>query len=209
MQSLELLNNFKKPWNYNKYFNLDVLSIDSDSSIIIYSSNSNNNLVFIEMFGFDSVYPLFLNKNLFKGILSFDFRFNNSNIFLGLSSPYSRVLIIRGIGFRANIINNSLYYSSECSEVLWDLPEHRYILVRAGHSHVAYLPLPNFLGLRTLRKDRKVVVYSVNKSTSSLFAKIMYNLRPPSVYTGRGIRLKKVRVRRKMGKKDVRKGRFF
>lgn len=199
-----LYNTYKKPWNCFKNLSCNIQSAGFDN-VLVFNSLHKSELILIELFGFNVAYSTFINKNLLINKVKVDYNLNLNNIFLGLTNSYSRALIIRGIGFRANIINNL----TENIGVDLEFPYSRYILVRAGHSHIVYLPLPDFLGIRTLKKDRKVVVYSVDKVLSSLFIKKIYNLRPPSVYTGRGIRIKKVRVRRKMGKKDVRKGRFF
>jgi len=90
-----------------------------------------------------------------------------------------------------------------------EFPEKRYLIVRVGYSYMTYLPIPDFVGILVSKKDRKLVVYSQSKSLASVFAQSVFNLRKPSVYTGRGIRLKKFSHRRKIGKKDVRKGRVF
>jgi ribosomal protein L6P/L9E len=53
-----------------------------------------------------------------------------------------------------------------------------------------------------------LVIYGFNNNFVSNFAKNVFNLRIPSVYTGRGIRLKKGYHIRKLGKKDIRKGKI-
>jgi ribosomal protein L6P/L9E len=81
--------------------------------------------------------------------------------------------------------------------------------LRVGHSFHLYIPIPNFIGVKITKKDRKLIIYGFFKSQVANFTRYIYSFRPPSVYTGRGIRYKKVSPRRKLGKKDIRKGRFF
>lgn len=153
----------------------------------------------------------------------------------GSHSPFQVTFVIRGIGYRATIITNE--WDSDFipvnSEVLataqpffceygdldqpdsWsniygkEFPYQRYILIRAGHSVPSYIPIPNGLGVRVSKKDRKLSLYGSSVDQVSVFARSIFMLRPPSVYTGRGIRLKGLKPRRKLGKKDVRKGRYY
>jgi large subunit ribosomal protein L6 len=85
----------------------------------------------------------------------------------------------------------------------------RYLLIRVGYSYSVYLPVPNYVGIKISKKDRKLVMYSHSVEQVTTFAQCIYSLRSPSVYTGRGIRYKGCLPRRKLGKKDIRKGRFF
>lgn len=119
---------------------------------------------------------------------------------LGTYAPFTKTFIIRGIGFQADIIDN-FQASSE-------FPYSRYLLLRVGHSFLIYKSIPSYVGIKVSKKDRKVVVYGINKEQVANFAKEIFKLRPPSVYTGRGIRIKKGSHRRKLGKKDIRKGKI-
>ena len=87
--------------------------------------------------------------------------------------------------------------------------EKRYLSIRVGYSYNVCLPIPNYIGVFINKKNRKVVIYGALKCQVLTFSKLLYNLRPSSVYTGRGIRYKKFTHKRKVGKKDIRKGRFF
>lgn len=149
---------------------------------------------------------------------------------------FRNVFIIRGIGYRAQLVtSNHLAVSQVLSAEFNFLPDrsllsHRlcrglvhktnsfndsefiypkYLSVRVGYSYNLYLPIPDFIGIKIGKKDRKLTIYGSHKQLVSNFSKLVYNFRPPSVYTGRGIRFKKIIHRRKLGKKDIRKGRFF
>jgi len=120
------------------------------------------------------------------------------NQILGAYAPFTKTFMIRGIGFQADVIDN--YTNSN------EFPYSRYLLLRVGHSFLIYKSIPNYIGVKVSKKDRKLVIYGANKEQVSNFAKEIFKLRPPSVYTGRGIRIKKGLHRRKLGKKDIRKG---
>lgn len=116
---------------------------------------------------------------------------------LSKSAPFTKVFIIRGIGYQADVI--------EVPELL-DFPFSRYLSLRLGHSSLICQPIPNYIGVKIAHKERKLVLYAVNKDQLSNFAVKVFKFRPPSVYTGRGVRIKKGLHRRKLGKKDIRKG---
>jgi large subunit ribosomal protein L6 len=117
---------------------------------------------------------------------------------LGTYAPFTKTFMIRGIGFQADVIDNPKNSN--------EFPYSRYLLLRVGHSFLIYKSIPNYIGVKVSKKDRKVVVYGADKNQVSNFAKEIFKLRQPSVYTGRGIRIKKGLHRRKLGKKDIRKG---
>lgn len=119
------------------------------------------------------------------------------NQLLGTHAPFAKTFIIRGIGYQTGVVDN--IPSKE-------FPYTRYLILRVGHSFNLYKPIPNYIGVRISHKDRKLVVYGASKEQVSNYARVIFKLRPPSVYTGRGIRIKKGNHRRKLGKKDIRKG---
>lgn len=150
------------------------------------------------------------------------------------STPFQRTFIIRGVGYRGSVVtNNTLNFSNIIGYLVLDgsypfsqalrdrynadldrankneFPAYRYLVLRLGHSAPSYFPIPNNLRVKITKKDRKLVLSSQNLSLLSIFSRRVYKLRQPSAYTGRGIRFKGQFVRRKLGKKDVRKGRFF
>lgn len=123
------------------------------------------------------------------------------NSMLGSYAPFIKIFIIRGIGYQADIIENDLMDSA-----VKEFPYDRYLSLRVGHSYNLYIPIPNYIGIKVSHKDRKLIIYGANKEKVANFAKKVWKLRLPSVYTGRGIRIKKAMHRRKLGKKDIRKG---
>jgi ribosomal protein L6P/L9E len=122
---------------------------------------------------------------------------------LGIYAPFVKVFIIRGIGYNAELVD-----CDTTNENLNEFYCERYLSLRVGHSFPLYKPIPNYIGIKIFYKERKLVIYGFNTNFVSNFAKIIFNLRVPSVYTGRGIRLKKGYHIRKLGKKDIRKGKI-
>lgn len=134
------------------------------------------------------------NKQTFKSITK------NNNF--GSFSPFTKVFIIKGIGYQAEIIENDLKTYDN------DFIYKNYLLLRVGHSFNIYLPIPQDIGIKILYKERKVVIFGFDKNKISNFFKKIFKFRPPSVYTGRGIRIKKGNHKRKLGKKDIKKGKI-
>lgn len=134
---------------------------------------------------------------------------------LGQQTEYVRVVLVRGIGFRIQGFENRAPFFERERRALSqvgaenDFLYTKYLVAKAGHTKDLIRPLSNKIGVRISKKNRKVVVFSQSKSLASLFARDLFNYMKPSLYTGRGIRQKYVRVRRKLGKKDKQKGKIF
>jgi len=146
---------------------------------------------------------------------------------------FVKTLIVRGIGYRAfalknDIIGNAgtstafasstrpLFTELELDEVqelnqvcAFEFPADKYLSVRAGHTRDLYLPVHGRVKCLTSKKDRKLAILSADKMLAANLAKTVHLYRAPSVYTGRGVRIKHVRPVRKAGKKDKQKGRAF
>lgn len=144
-----------------------------------------------------------------------------------------KTLIVRGIGYRAfalkndllGLVNNAPAFISTTRPVftdsifddaqeitqasIFEFPATRYLSVRAGHTRDLYLPLKTEVKCLTSKKDRKLAILSSDKILAANLAKTVHLYRAPSVYTGRGVRIKHERPIRKAGKKDKQKGRAF
>ena len=151
----------------------------------------------------------------------------------GFVQKFVKTLIVRGIGYRAFALKNDivgpinsaalfinstrpLFSAPELDEAqeltlacALEFPTNRYLSIRAGHTRDLYLPIRERVKCATSKKDRKLVILSDDKIMSSNLAKTAHLYRRPSVYTGRGVRIKHVRPVRKAGKKDKQKGRAF
>lgn len=171
--------------------------------------------------------------NKLKSEYMWNFSSKNLTQNLKTKQKFVKTLIVRGIGYRAFALKNDLlkfigsnsafinstrplftdYTMDEAQEVnqvsAFEFPGTRYIAVRAGHTRDLYLPLGVSVKCITSKKDRKLAILSADKIISANLAKTVHLYRPPSVYTGRGVRIKHARPIRKAGKKDKQKGRAF
>lgn len=77
-------------------------------------------------------------------------------------------------------------------------------MVRSGQSYPTYIPVYNGIGIRKKRKGRKLIVYGFNRKTVSSMIEMIHGLRKPNVFTGRGVRKKGFKYRRKAGKRASR-----
>lgn len=149
------------------------------------------------------------------------------------SGKFVKTLIIRGIGYRAFALTNDLLnkkalgvnFVESLRPIYTDQPleesqeftqvgnfeffSPRYLVIRAGHTRDLSLPLQAKVTCITRKKDRKLVIASENKVLSSNLARSVHLYRAPSVYTGRGVRLKHIKPLRKAGKKDKQRGKAF
>lgn len=143
------------------------------------------------------------------------------------------VIIVRGIGYRAfSVLNDfrtaitlegafveslrSIYTAStetpavELSHVAaLEFVKRKYLIIRAGHTRDLCLPVKTSVNCTVTKKDRKLTIDSPNKILVGNLNRQVYDYRPPSAYTGRGVRIKHQKPVRKAGKKDKQRGRAF
>lgn len=104
-----------------------------------------------------------------------------SNMVKGVSSGYSKTLIIEGVGYRAILKGNVLE-------------------VAAGYSHLVNLNVPTSLKIE-VPKPTQVIVSGIDKQVVGQFAAELRAVRRANVYSGKGIKYSDEIVRRKEGKK--------
>jgi len=127
------------------------------------------------------------------------------NILWGSDIPFTKVLIIRGIGYKSFYMLNNVNKVEDKSELLFN----KYLVVRAGHTLDLIQPVPLGISIKIKKKERKLIISGANKKVvSDLFLKL-YSYRKPSAYTGRGLRKKHAKLTQKVGKKDKQKGKSF
>jgi ribosomal protein L6P/L9E len=103
------------------------------------------------------------NKLLIKTIFN---RFYNN--FRGLQQLYVINLIIKGLGFKAIIIQN-------------------YIIFKLGFSHLIMYKIPKYLKIKISQKFSKIELFSINLQKLKIFCILIQNLKFPEVYKGKGI----------------------
>ncbi|MFP3042267.1 50S ribosomal protein L6 [Treponema primitia] len=106
-----------------------------------------------------------------------------NNMVIGVSTGFTRSLIITGVGYRAevhgNLLTMNLGYSNE---VLVGIPEG-----------LAVVSEPN----------GKLTISGIDKQRVGEFASQIRKLRLPEPYKGKGIRYEDEQIRRKVGKSGV------
>jgi large subunit ribosomal protein L6 len=106
-----------------------------------------------------------------------------NNMVTGVSSGFSRALIITGVGYKAEVKGNLLVLS-------------------LGYSNDVYVGIPEGLSV-TAESGGKVVVSGIDKQRVGELASQIRKLRAPEPYKGKGIRYDNERIIRKVGKSGV------
>ncbi|MDR0376604.1 MAG: 50S ribosomal protein L6 [Spirochaetaceae bacterium] len=106
-----------------------------------------------------------------------------NNMVIGVSAGFSKVLIITGVGYRAEIRGDIL-------------------VMNLGFSMDVYIGIPEGLTV-AVEPNGKVVIGGIDKQRVGEFASQVRKLRPPEPYKGKGIRYEDEHIRRKVGKSGV------
>lgn len=104
-----------------------------------------------------------------------------NNMVTGVSDGYSKVLLIEGVGYRAEMNGNRL-------------------VLYVGYSHPVYFEPDNGISFVVEERGRKVIVSGIDKEYVGEIAARIRKQRPPEPYKGKGIRYEGEIVRRKAGK---------
>jgi large subunit ribosomal protein L6 len=107
-----------------------------------------------------------------------------ANMVDGVSTGYTRTLLINGVGYKA------------------ELRGSRWILFSLGYSHPILYELPEGVTaeIDAKAKEPKVTLSSAHKQSLGAVAADIRRLRPPEPYKGKGIRYSDETIRRKEGK---------
>ncbi len=108
-------------------------------------------------------------------------RANINNLVVGVSEGYKKVLLINGVGYRAQLQGKKLVLS-------------------AGYSHPVEMEVPEGLALE-LPKNTEIHVTGIDKQLVGQFSAEIRAVRPPEPYKGKGIKYSDEHIRRKEGKK--------
>lgn len=104
-----------------------------------------------------------------------------NNMVTGVSDGYSKILLIEGVGYRAEMDGNRL-------------------VLHVGYSHPVYFEPDNGISYTVEERGRKVTISGIDKEYVGEIAARVRKQRPPEPYKGKGIRYEKEIVRRKAGK---------
>ena len=104
------------------------------------------------------------------------------NMISGVNTPYEKILVIEGVGYKAEVSGDKLVLS-------------------LGFSHKIELAISKDLEVDV--KKNVITISGIDKEVVGQFAAEIRSYRKPEPYKGKGIRYKNETVRRKEGKKTV------
>jgi large subunit ribosomal protein L6 len=106
-----------------------------------------------------------------------------NNMVTGVSSGFSKTLIINGVGYRAEV-------------------QGKLLVMSLGFANDIYVGIPDGLSI-TAESGTKVTVSGIDKQRVGEMAAQIRKLRPPEPHKGKGIRYEDEKIRRKVGKSGV------
>lgn len=106
-----------------------------------------------------------------------------ANMVTGVSTGFTRELLINGVGYRAEVQGKTL-------------------VVDARYSRPVQLQIPDDLAVQ-VEGGNRIQISGVDKQRVGQFASDVRSVRPPEPYKGKGIRYADEHVRRKVGKSAV------
>jgi large subunit ribosomal protein L6 len=106
-----------------------------------------------------------------------------SNMVEGVSKGFSKVLLINGVGYRAEVQGNSL-------------------ILNLGFSNPVQYMIPEGITI-TCEGQNKVTVEGIDKQQVGQISAEIRSIRPPEPYKGKGVKYEDEYVRRKIGKAGI------
>ncbi len=104
-----------------------------------------------------------------------------NNMVTGVSDGYNKVLMIEGVGYRAEMSGKNL-------------------TLYVGYSHPVHFEPERDIAFAVEERGRKVIISGIDKEFVGEIAARVRKQRPPEPYKGKGIRYENEIVRRKAGK---------
>ena len=105
------------------------------------------------------------------------------NMVTGVSTGFSKILVITGVGFRAEVQGNILVLS-------------------IGYSNDFYVGIPEGISIN-VEPGNRIAISGFDKQKVGEISAQIRKLRPPEPYKGKGIRYDNEKIRRKVGKSGV------
>jgi large subunit ribosomal protein L6 len=106
-----------------------------------------------------------------------------NNMVIGVSAGFTKVLIITGVGYRAEV-------------------QGKLLNMNLGYSTDIFVGIPEGISA-AVEPNGRIVVSGIDKQRVGEFAAQVRKLRPPEPYKGKGIRYDNEKIRRKVGKSGV------
>jgi large subunit ribosomal protein L6 len=108
-----------------------------------------------------------------------------NNMVVGVSSGFTKVLMVNGVGYRAEV-------------------QGKLLVMNLGFSADVYVGIPEGIAV-AVEGGGKITITGIDKQKVGEFASQVRKLRLPEPYKGKGIRYENEQVRRKVGKSGVKK----
>jgi len=106
-----------------------------------------------------------------------------NNMVTGVSSGFTRTLVITGVGYKAEV-------------------QGKLLMLSLGFSSDIYVGIPEGISI-SADSGGKVVISGIDKQKVGELASQIRKLRGPEPYKGKGIRYEEEKIRRKVGKSGV------
>lgn len=107
-----------------------------------------------------------------------------NNMVTGVSQGFKRILVINGVGYRAEVQGNLLVLS-------------------LGYSTDFAAVIPEGIKVTVEGNGQRIVIEGIDRAKIGKFASEVRSLRLPEPYKGKGIRYEDEKIRRKVGKSGV------
>ena len=106
-----------------------------------------------------------------------------NNMVIGVSTGFSRTLVVSGVGFKVEV-------------------QGKLLMLSVGYSSDIFVGIPEGLAVAT-DVGGKIIVSGIDKHRVGELASQIRKLRKPEPYKGTGIRYEEEKIRRKVGKSGV------
>jgi len=104
-----------------------------------------------------------------------------NNMVVGVSDGFTRILLIEGVGYRAEMKGSTL-------------------VLNVGYSHPVEFAPPKDVKYDVEDRGKKIIISGIDKQVVGELAAQIRKQRPPEPYKGKGVRYEGEYVRRKAGK---------
>jgi large subunit ribosomal protein L6 len=104
------------------------------------------------------------------------------NMITGVVTPYSKKLILEGVGFKSEVKGKDFHFA-------------------LGFSHPVIVPIPE--GITATAEKNNITISGIDKELVGSFTAMVRALKKPEPYKGKGMRYDTEVIRRKQGKKTV------
>ena len=104
-----------------------------------------------------------------------------NNMVLGVSTGFKKILEIHGVGYRAQI------------------EQETNLILNVGYSHPVQIMAPKGIKIK-VENNNTIIVEGINKAIVGQVSSQIREIRPPEPYKGKGIRYKNELIKKKVGK---------